>query len=138
MDQRYTGFDHAAQKKSKQKLPAADDKKNPLVNAEIIKDEEIVKLLLCSASFESTKPAPRSGSLVFTAKTGVANAFNKSYSKNTSIIRSEAKNYRTKKTFHEKSAATKGLVGGALRLFITIIILVVVIMVAIAVLAAVT
>lgn len=128
LTQRYTKLGHSTQQKSKtEKMFIKELEKTPLVLTEITKSKENGDIFVSSVFLKGNIAVPRSGFSALKSKTAIESVFNKSYSKNTSQIKSEAKQFKTKKTFSERSASASGIVWDAFNILISIIVLVVVI-----------
>ncbi len=127
MNQRYTKLGHGTHQKNKrEEMLVKELNKTPLVLTET-KSAENEDILVSSVFLKGKIAVPRSGFPGVKAKTAIEDVFTKSYSKNTSSLRSESKQFKTKKTFGEKSASARGIVWDAFNILISIIVLVVVI-----------
>ena len=143
MTQRYTKLGHTCQKTShgEKRLTKVSDnfenKKNSTVNIETVKNQETEEALVCSISSQDNALTSQPRFSISSVKTTIGNAYTDNYSKNTSLIKSETKNLKTKKTLSERATAAKGLIDSVLGLVVTIIVLVVVIVLVLFLVAAV-
>lgn len=124
MNQRYTKLGHGTKQKTKEEVVLSKKhKQTPPVSAEITKRTENNDVFVSSVFLKENVAVPRSGFSILKSKSMIESVFIKSYSKNTLRIKSEAKQFKAKKTFAGKSASARGVASGALNIFLSIIIL---------------